>query len=463
MMKCFQVLVALIVMAPGCKDEEPPRPVREKVRILIPQSYKAHIDALFDSGVREFSVSRHEIEWVDMPYYRGRDSVFAPSLAARFADSDPDADVLFIDLYRIGSFRPAWLTPFDSGAFENVEELFRPAFLEGAKLADGKVYAIPWSAKGNFLFYRKDLVPDPPRTWTELQRICEQLPQRGISRGMRYCLLVNWLDIQNDLYPVLWGLSQDVTLSSDAVVDFLAELAGMVGQGISQGFLMMPSAKNMPLVGKKIRSRFAAGEAAFMISWNNRFQLMQRALAAEGKKLPPLGIAPIPRIGGTSFSNIGTWGWIVPREPQAASEAARRRHALAMKFVAEVSSKEAVAFLSKRSGLIPARRDVPIPNELAAVLAPEITKALDGESLGEFQFRDRGSDEFIHGFVRDAVREVLTCRTEATRPTGPVGACARVLEHCQISDTANPDCFKLAVRSRLEVAERNIQAQGGGP
>ena len=468
MMRALQICIgvlSVLLVAPGCKDVRPPRPVRDKVRILIPRSYKEHIDALLASGVRTFSVQPEDIEWVDMPYYRGRDSVFAPSLAARFADSDPDADVLFIDLYRIGSFRPAWLTPFDSGAFATVETDFRAAFLEGAKLADGKVYAIPWSAKGNFLFYRKDLVKRPPRTWQELQETCQGLPARGISRSMRYCMLVNWPDLQNDLYPVLWGLSENapMKLAGDSVVSFLESLSGMLGQPINQGFLLMPSTKQMPLVGTKIRERFANGEAAFMINWNNRYRLMQKELAKVGRQLPPIGIAPIPSVGPVAYSNIGTWGWIVPREPEAASEVVRRRHRLAMTFVEEVSSREAVAFLSRRSGLIPARTDVPIPQELEQVISPAIVQTLAGKGDGTFQFRDRGSDEFIHGFVRDAVRDVLACRNEAIRPSGPVGECAQAFEHCAQADEARSDCFTVAVRSRLEVAERNIRAQGGAP
>ena len=460
-------VVLLLGLGAGCKTHAPPRPVRERLRILIPGSYKAHIKALLESGAREFSFGFDDIDWVDMPGYAGRDAVFPPSLAARFADSEPDADVLFIDLYRIGSYRPAWLTPFDSGPFATVTDDFRPAFLEGAKLADGKVYAIPWSAKGNFLFYRKDLVAEPPRTWEALQELCEQLPERGLPKTIRYCLLVNWQSVENDLYPVLWSLggTSQIRLNTPEVAGFIGDLGAMMGGVINQSFVAMPRLELMDQLGS-IHQRFANGEAVFMVSWNNRYRFMSDDLASKGRALPPIGMAPIPAGGAVTYSNIGTWGWIVPHQPKGAPEQSRRRHELAMRFVAEVSSQKAVEFLTEHTGLIPARRDVAVPKELGGVLSAEISQALEGTGTpGRFRFHDRGSDEFIHGYVRDAIRDVLLCQQEVTKPfrSGLVGDCARYFDQCVAANDEETDCLAKAIRQRLDVAQRNIDAQRGTP
>ena len=182
-------------------------------------------------------------------------------------------------------------------------------------------------------------------------------------------------------------------------------------------------------------------------------------------------IAPIPRAADAdvAYSNIGAWGWIVPRAPDNATEIAKTRHARAMTFVEEVSSPEAVRYLVEKHGLLPARRDVELPRELVGVLAPEIVEALERQtddpkaSLG-FRFRDRGSDSFVHGFVRDAVRDVLTCSSASTSPlpTGLVGDCARYVEECFKSNAPDVDCFAAAIRQRLEAAERHVQAAGEG-
>ncbi|MFT7621572.1 MAG: ABC-type glycerol-3-phosphate transport system substrate-binding protein [Myxococcota bacterium] len=453
------LILALILPLAGCSNHQPRAPERDRVRILIPASYKAQIQALLASGVRDFSFDADDIDWVDLPWYSGRDAVFAQSLAARFAGSDPDADAFFIDLYRTGSFRPAWLT-----RFEGISDQFRPVFLHAAMPGADEAYAVPWSAKGNFLFYRKDLVPKPPKTFEEMEQACRAIPVRTLPATIRYCLLVNWDSIENDLYPALWSLrdsavqKQDgrVDLSSDESVAFLTRVAAMLGDTIRSGFTVMPPAAQIASVGKHIHRRFARGEAVFMITWNNRYRYM---LSDVGDALPPTGMAPVPaaRDGAQTSSNIGSWGWIVPRVAEGASEKARARHAAALRFVQEVSSPEAVRYFVEKEGMIPARNDVPLPKELEGVLSPEILAALGGAAKG-FVFRDRGSDAFVHGYVRDAIRDVLTCATAARKPlpTGLLGDCARYLEQCTESESAATNCLMVAVRRRLQAAQQSI-------
>ncbi len=447
------LLLLPLLLGTSCKQKTRTPADRERLRVLIPPFYKGQIQQLMDSNVRAFSSRFEDVEWVDMPSYSGRDEVFAASLAARFSDSDPDADVFFIDLFRIGSFRPGWLTRFD------IRDAFRPAFLKAAQLGDDAVYAVPWSAKGNFLFYRKDLIARPPRTFAELKQACAAIPFKRLH-GVRYCLLLDWDSIHNDLYPALWSLSGDgpIDLRSDAAVGFFEELATMLGEPVHTGVTVLPSASQIAEVGRKTHKRFAKGEAVFMINWNNRFGYMQSEV---GARLPPIGIAPIPTVadGGTPFSNIGSWGWIVPRASDGASEAALARHRLALKFVEEVSSAEAVRYFVGNAGVVPARKDVAMTAGLRGVLSAPIVAALEGDSTG-LRFRDRGSDSFVHTFVRDAIRDIFMCRTAATKPlpTEMLGDCARYLEECSQHESDSTECFSVAVRRRLEAAQRDIEA-----
>ncbi len=449
--------ILLVALLGACTQSAPASHERTKVRVLIPTSYKAQIRDLLESGVRDFSFDLDDIEWVDMPWYTGRDAVFAPSLAARFGDSDPDADVYFIDLYRIGSFQPSWLTRFETV----VGDAFRPAFWRAARFDGEGPYAVPWSAKGNFLFYRKDLVPTPPKTFDELEEACRRIPASKLSPTMRYCLLVGWENVENDLYPALWSLQPDgkIDLSDDETVAFLSRLAAMFGDPIRAGFTVMPSATQIAKVGSKIHRRFAKGEAVFMISWNNRYRYM---VGEVGDALPPTGVAPVPtaKAGAKPSSNIGTWGWIVPRAPQRASEVARARHEAAMRFVAEVSSPEAVSFFVKRDGILPARRDVALPDVLRRAFTPDILAALEQADETAFEFRDRGSDSFVHGYVRDAVQDVLTCATTSRQPLprGLLADCGRYLQECTEEQSAQTNCLMVAIRRRLEAAQRNIEA-----
>ena len=458
--------VVVLLVLPGCPSSPPSQPSRERLRVVMPASYRLKVEALLSSGVMEFSLGTEDIDWVDLPVYSGRDAVFAPSMAARLPTSEPDADVYFIDLYRLGTFRAEWLSPFSGGIFHELETTYRPDFLSAARLDGNRVYAIPWSAKGNFLFYRRDLVEKPPSNWDEVRSSCAKLVAKGLPRQLRYCLLVHWDTIQNDLYPMLWGLTEqgDINISAPVVRTFLETMAGSLGEELSGGFLMMPRAEDMPEVGTKIYRRFAGGEAVYAITWNNRLGFMQEALQKVGGTLPPLGIAPIPapRVGDTQYSNSGPWGWIVPSIAQESTAVGQKRHDLAMKFVAEVTSQPAVEWLVNTYGIIPARKDVALSDEMKEVLSPPIQAALDGEPTS-MRFRDRGSDSFIHGFIRDAVRDVLMCRTAAIKPlpSGLLGDCARHFEECSASADLSVDCLTEAIRRRLMAAQRNIEITRG--
>jgi len=420
-----------------------------------------------------------------MPFYKGRDAVFAPSLASRLEDTDPDADLFFIDLYRLRSFRPSWLTPLTSVHAEPSENLFRPAFQTAAQLTDEDVYAVPWSAKGNFLFYRSDLVKTPPKTWNELKQRCDEVAAKGLERTMRFCLLVSWESLHNDLYPLLWSLSEDgaLNLASEAVTNFVTELVEAFGQPIAGGFRLAPPVSNLQdEVGRHIHRRFAGGEAVFMINWNNRLRFMVNESRKNKRKTPAIGIAPIPSASsnGMRWSNIGTWGWIVPSPAKHATVGSQARHALARTFVQELTSRESVEFLSVASGMIPARKDVALPKDLEGVLDSSVVQTLDGAPDGgdSFAFGDRGSDTFVHRYVLDALQDILQCRTRPTHPNTSVlmGDCARYYDECLQSSvgldatakerselTVAADmkkCLRAAVRRRLHRAQSQIDALG---
>lgn len=460
------LLTLCLFILPGCPTSPPSRPSRDKLRIVMPASYRAKVEALMASGATQFTIKSQDIDWVDLPVYSGRDAVFAPSMAARLPSSEPDADAYFIDLYRLGSFRAEWLSPFDEGPFASIESDFRRDFLHATRLDGKRAFAVPWSAKGNFLFYRRDLVSTPPRTIGEVRERCVALVEKGLPRQLRYCLLIHWDTLENDLYPMLWGLNggQEVDLSGAELRLFLEELAGSLGEELAGGFLMMPRAEDMVEVGNRVHRRIAGGEAVFAVTWNNRLEFMKEDLQKQGKKLPPIGIAPVPapRKGDAQFSNAGPWGWIVPSLAVDSTESGRLRHDRAMQFVSEVTSRTSVEWLVKTYGIIPARTDVALPAGLSNVLDPAVVSALEGNPT-TMTFKDRGADSLTHGFVRDAARDVLMCRTAAIKPlpSGLLGDCARYFEQCSESADVSVDCLDEAIKRRLESAQRNIEITRG--
>jgi len=217
-------------------------------------------------------------------------------------------------------------------------------------------------------------------------------------------------------------------------------------------------------VGSRVHRRLAGGEAVFAVTWNNRLGFMTEDLAKEGKTLPALGIAaiPAPRKGDRQFSNTGPWGWIVPSLATDSTLSGRQRHDRAMQFVAEVTSRTSVQWLVDTYGIIPARKDVSLPSGLNNILDSAVLSALE-EKPTTMSFKDRGSDSLTHGFIRDAARDVLMCRTAAIKPlpSGLLGDCARYFEECSESADVTVDCLDEAIKRRLESAQRNIEITRG--
>ena len=73
------------------------------------------------------------------------------------------------------------------------EEVF-PNVIETASF-EGKLYAAPFNTNTQLLWYRKDLVPKPPRTWDEMIDQAERLngsAARSRSRPNRYEGFMVW-------------------------------------------------------------------------------------------------------------------------------------------------------------------------------------------------------------------------------------------------------------------------------
>jgi len=84
---------------------------------------------------------------------------------------------------------PATVTQLYENAITPIAEALVPIedFLTQAEIDDiipglrdsatvnGKMYSVPWNKSIMILYYRKDLVPEPPTTWTEFFLMCQEL------------------------------------------------------------------------------------------------------------------------------------------------------------------------------------------------------------------------------------------------------------------------------------------------
>ena len=107
-------------------------------------------------------------------------------LTQRFAANSATPDVITSDVIWPATFAKAgWIKPLDS---YNVD---KSNFFEGqieAGTYDGKLYAVPWFINAQGVYYRKDLVQQPPSSPQQLVQDAQQAMQRdsALKMGMAF-------------------------------------------------------------------------------------------------------------------------------------------------------------------------------------------------------------------------------------------------------------------------------------
>ena len=92
-------------------------------------------------------------------------------LVQHFQAKDPGYDVVSVDVVWTAEFAAkGWLQPLKDKMALDTSAMLKPT-VEAASYK-GTLYAAPESSDGGILYYRKDLVPTPPKTWDEMMGMC---------------------------------------------------------------------------------------------------------------------------------------------------------------------------------------------------------------------------------------------------------------------------------------------------
>ena len=89
-------------------------------------------------------------------------------LARRLAAKDSSIDIAALDVIFTGEFAEAgWIVPFPEAQAEEIRQGTIESTLETGTYQD-KLYAAPYTSNTQLLWYRKDRVDSPPKTWDEM-------------------------------------------------------------------------------------------------------------------------------------------------------------------------------------------------------------------------------------------------------------------------------------------------------
>jgi multiple sugar transport system substrate-binding protein len=204
-------------------------------------------------------------------------------------------DVLGVDVIWTGEYSEnGWVESLEDVRAE-IEEGTLPGPLESAQWG-GELWAAPYNSNAGFLYYRTDLVDEPPTTWEELCEVATRVGQQEdiagfIGQGARYeGFVVNWLEYYWSAGGELYNEDQtevefDTDLATQAT-EFLAEAkeSGCLAPGFNTA------------TEEEARNFFQSGKAVFMRNWPYAYSLIQEDQQSPVRE--NFDIAPLPTFSG---------------------------------------------------------------------------------------------------------------------------------------------------------------------
>jgi multiple sugar transport system substrate-binding protein len=169
----------------------------------------------------------------------------------------------------------------------------------------GRMYASPLNTGSQLLWYRKDLVPNPPTTWAEMIKMAEALPsgQRAIEvQGARYEGFTVWFNsLLTSAGGRILGKRGNVSLArkpTEAALRVMRDVATARGAD--------PSLSNNK--EDETNVAFEAGKAAFMVNYS----FVYPAAKADAPKIfKNMGVALWPRVDPNKPARVTLGGFNV--------------------------------------------------------------------------------------------------------------------------------------------------------
>lgn len=204
-------------------------------------------------------------------------------------------DVLGVDVIWTGEYAEnGWLESLEDVRSE-IEAMSLPGPFESGTWG-GELWAAPYNSNAGFLYYRTDLVDQPPTTWEELKEVgLEVAEEEGIApfvgQGAQYeGMVVNYLEYYWSGGGELFNEDSTEVLFD---VDLGVRAADFMRDSVQDGFYA-PGFNTM--MEEEARNEFQSGNAVFMRQWPYAYSLMSDE--AESDVAGKFDIAPLPTFTG---------------------------------------------------------------------------------------------------------------------------------------------------------------------
>jgi trehalose/maltose transport system substrate-binding protein len=216
-------------------------------------------------------------------------------LVRRLGAEDPSIDIVGMDVIWTGEFANAgWVEEWTGPLKSKVTEKVFPNVIKTASF-EGKLYAAPFNTNTQLLWYRKDLVKKPPKTWDEMIDQAEALKEAGSIQvqANRYEGFMVWANalIESAGTQILSG-PETVELGQGPTEEALAVM-GRLARGSAAPPSLSTSDEDSARLG------FEAGESAFMTNYTFAYASAQEEAPEIGKVM---GFARFPEVAPSTPS-----------------------------------------------------------------------------------------------------------------------------------------------------------------
>jgi multiple sugar transport system substrate-binding protein len=222
-------------------------------------------------------------------------------LVQHFQAKDPNYDVTDVDVIWTAEFAAkGWLQPLKDSFQLDTSKLL-PATVKTATY-NNTLYAAPKTSDGGMLYYRKDLVPTPPKTWDEMISMCSIAKKNnmGCYAGQFFKyegLTCNAAEAINTAGGKIVGDDgKTPTVNSPESAKGLSRLADAYKNG------EIPK-EAITFKEEESRQAFESGKLLFLRNWPYVYNLA--ATEGSSKVKGKFAVAPLPGESGPGASALG--------------------------------------------------------------------------------------------------------------------------------------------------------------
>ena len=153
----------------------------------------------FAKAAADCSAASHGAYKININFLSNASDQQRQTLVQRLAAGDSSIDILAMDVDWTAEFASAgWIRPWTGANASAASKGILPGPLKTATF-DGKLWAAPINSNTELLWYRKDLVKTPPKTWNQMIDDAIQLAKQGKphlieEQGAKYEGLVVWFN-----------------------------------------------------------------------------------------------------------------------------------------------------------------------------------------------------------------------------------------------------------------------------